>query len=100
MVHILPSSYQWLIPPFDSKILDELANRGLYPTIEGILLPALGYCLFFSVARIFLSSAFFKVKLILHSFVFSFLLYLNHLCDYSYFTAVCEVRDENSQFEF
>ena len=61
MIQILPSSYQWLIPPFDTKLLDELALKGLYPTIEGVLIPAIGYCVLFSVARILLSTTFFKV---------------------------------------
>ena len=51
MTILLPSAYEWLVPPFDIKAIDELASKNLFPTIEG-LSSSLYYAVLFGVARI------------------------------------------------
>lgn len=46
--------YDFLIPPFDRKDLADMMEKNLFPTVEG-LYPALGYAIFFGIARIILT---------------------------------------------
>ena len=55
-----PSAYYWLQPRvFPAAKLDELANKGEFPSLL-LMIPALWYCLLFGVARYFLTEVAFK----------------------------------------
>ena len=65
--------YDFLIPPFDRKDLADMMGKNLFPTVEG-LYPALGYAIFFGIARIILTHFVFQVSILFVSYYLSYLL--------------------------
>lgn len=61
-MNILPSSYAWLLlpPKADTKLIDDLASKGLFPALAD-LYPAIGFAILFSVVRVVLTPLVFKV---------------------------------------
>lgn len=57
-----PSAYAWLLPSHDPGHLQRLVDEDKFPSSRG-LLPALGYCIFFGVARVVLTALVFKVRI-------------------------------------
>jgi hypothetical protein len=58
---IRPDKYGWLLPPHDINVVNGLIDEGKFNSVAG-LLPALGYCALFGVARVILTAVLFKVK--------------------------------------
>jgi len=59
---ILPSSYAWLLlpPNADLKMIDDLASKGLFPSLQDLSL-SIVFTILFSVARLILTPLVFKV---------------------------------------
>jgi hypothetical protein len=58
---IRPDKYGWLLPPHDINVVNGLIDEGKFNSVAG-LLPALGYCALFGVARVILTAVLFKVN--------------------------------------
>jgi hypothetical protein len=79
LFNIRPDSYGWLLPPHDPVTINTLVNEGKFNGFSS-LMPALGYCVFFGIARVVLTATVFKVRaLSLVSLLFSKVLWWTFL---------------------
>jgi len=59
---ILPSSYAWLLmpPSANLKMIDDLALKGLFPTLQD-LYPSILFAILLGITRVILTPLLFKV---------------------------------------